>query len=74
MNTPSGSSSKNRKTRRLSHALALLGVTAVALAASPTALAQEPGLPDAPCVQLPAQSGLLSVIRKLPLRFVSWSD
>ncbi len=73
MNTRS-SSSKRKRTRRLSGALALLSITALALAASPTALAQDFGRPDAPSVQPPAQTDVIAVIRKSPLRFASWSD
>jgi hypothetical protein len=65
--------SSRRQTRRLSRALALLSITALALAASPAALAHDRGEPGAPSVQqqiLTAFLGVPTVIQ----RFASWSD
>jgi hypothetical protein len=65
--------SAKRKAGRTS--FVLLGLTVLALAASPAALAAERGGPGAPTAR---NSGLLGVylpvIRTAPLRFVSWSD
>jgi hypothetical protein len=74
MSTPStGSTSKT--TRRFSRALALLGTTALGMAASPAALADERGGPGSPNAQQLTASAFLPV-SKLPQRFelVSWSD
>jgi hypothetical protein len=50
-----------------------MGIVALALAASPAALAAERGGPGAPSVQ--GSNGVyLPVIRMSPLRLVSWSD
>jgi hypothetical protein len=72
MNTRSGKTTTMRK--RFSRALALLSITAVALAASPTALATDRGGPGAPSAQELTSNVLFPVIRKLQLRFASWSD
>lgn len=72
MNTDHSSSSKT--TRRLSHVLALLSITVLGLAASPTALAGERGGPGAPSVQQLSPDALLHLLRKLPQRLASWSD
>jgi hypothetical protein len=74
MNTPStGSTSKT--TRRFSRVLALLGTTALGMAASPAALAHERGGPGSPNAQQVTASAFLPV-SKLPQRFglASWSD
>jgi len=73
MNTIS-SSGQSKRARRVSYVLALLSVTALALAASPTALAEEGGGQGAPSVQMSYGNAVLPVIRKLLLRYVSWSD
>ena len=67
-------SSGREKRTRASYVLALLSVTALGLAASPTALAEEGGGQGAPSVQMPDRNAVLPVIRKLLLRYVSWSD
>jgi hypothetical protein len=55
--------------------LIVMGITALALAASPAALAAERGGPGAPSVQESSLTGVyLPVIRTSPLRLVSWSD
>jgi hypothetical protein len=74
MNSPNtGSTSKT--TWRLSRALALLGTTALGMAASPAALASERGGPGSPNAHQLTASAFLPV-SKLPQRFgvASWSD
>ena len=66
-------SGTQQKRRRASRALVLLSITALALAASPTALAKERGGPGAPSVQQPTYTFPLG-LTKLPLRLASWSD
>ena len=61
-------SGKGKTCRKLSRVLALLSITALALAASPAALADDCGGPGAPSVQSYA------FLSKLPLSPVSWSD
>lgn len=68
-----GSSSRQKRMSRLSRALCLLSITALALAASPTAFAHDRGGPGAPSAQQPSNPFCL-VLRKLPKRFASWSD
>jgi hypothetical protein len=52
-----------------------MGITALALAASPAALAADRGGPGAPSVQGSSLTGVyLPVVRTSPLRLVSWSD
>ena len=70
MNTPS-TGSTSTTTRRFSRALALLGTTALGLAASPAALAIDRGGPGSPNAQ---QVSAFLPVSKLPQRFVSWSD
>ncbi len=67
-----GNSSTKRK-RRLGSTLALLSITALALAASPTALAHDRGGPGAPSVQQLSNPFSLG-LRKSLLRYASWSD
>jgi hypothetical protein len=64
---------ENKTTRKVGRALALLGITALALAASPTALAEDDrGGPGAPSVQqLPTA---FFEVPKATQRFASWSD
>jgi hypothetical protein len=67
-----GKRSKNWK-RRSSRGLVLVGITALALAASPTALATgERGGPGAPSVQQLTYTFSLGL--KPPMRLASWSD
>jgi len=54
--------------------LVVLGLTLLALAASPAALAAKRGGPGAPTVQSSGLGVYLPVIRTAPLRLVSWSD
>ena len=68
------SSGRRKRTTRASYVLALLSVTALGLAASPTALAEEGGGQGTPIVQTPDRNAVLPVIRKSLLRYVSWSD
>lgn len=68
MNTRRHHTAKKKTVR----GLILLATTVLALAASPTALADDRGRPGTPTVQ--QHHPILSVIRKLSLRFVSWSD
>jgi hypothetical protein len=72
MNTPS--SKRQKTTQRTGRALALLSVAALALAASPAALAADRGGPGTPRAQELTSSVFFPVISKSPLRFVSWSD
>jgi hypothetical protein len=72
MNAPT-TGSTSTTTRRFSRALALLGTTALGLAASPAALAIDRGGPGSPNAQQVPVSAFLPV-SKLPQRFVSWSD
>jgi ABC-type sugar transport system substrate-binding protein len=70
MNVDSG---RHQRKRRHGRALAFLSITALALAASPAALAHECGGPGAPSVQ--QLSNTFSVgFRNSPLRYASWSD
>jgi hypothetical protein len=63
---------RQMRTRRLSRWLVLLGITAVALAASPAALADDRGGPGAPSVQ---HSNPFHLVLRLSLpRLASWSD
>ncbi len=64
---------RHRRQRRLGRALAFVSITALALAASPTALAGERGGPGAPSVQQLSDTFSL-VLAKSPLRYASWSD
>ena len=57
-----------------SRALAFLSVTALALAASPAALADDRGGPGTPSAQQLTSSVFLPVTPKASLRFASWSD
>jgi hypothetical protein len=72
MSTHQNCSSKKRNAGRTS--LLVLGITALALAASPAALAAERGGPGAPTVQAGSLGVYLPLIRTVPLRLVSWSD
>jgi hypothetical protein len=54
--------------------LALLSITALGLAASPTALAGERGGPGTPGVQQLNADTYFPVPRKLLQRYASWSD
>ena len=64
----------SNKTRKVGGALALLTITALALAASPTALAADDrGGPGAPSVQQLLPTAFFAV-PKLIQRFASWSD
>ena len=65
---------RKRTMPRNSRALALLSVTALALAASPAALADDRGGPGTPSAQQLTSSVFLPVIPESPLRFASWSD
>ena len=68
------STKKDTTTRRLSRALTLLSITALALAASPAALAADDrGGPGAPSVQQPIPTAFL-VVPKVVQRYASWSD
>jgi hypothetical protein len=68
-------SSKRKGTMpRTSRGLALLSVTALALAASPAALADDRGGPGTPSAQQLTSSVFFPVTPKAPLRFASWSD
>lgn len=60
--------------RRMIRGLALAGISALALAASPTALAKDRGRPGAPSVQPSLSNPVFGFRPKLPGRFVSWSD
>ena len=63
----------SNKTRKVGRALALLTITALALAASPTALAADDrGEPSAPSVQQLFPTAFFAA--KLIQRFASWSD
>ena len=67
-------STPGKTTRRISRVLALLSITALGLAASPTALAGERGGPGTPGVQqLNANTDFL-VPRNVLQRYASWSD
>jgi hypothetical protein len=59
---------------RTARGLALLSVTAVALAASPAALAEDRGGPGTPSAQQLTSSVFFPVYPKAPLRLASWSD
>jgi ABC-type sugar transport system substrate-binding protein len=72
--TNSRHSTKKDTTRRLSRALTLLSITALALAASPAALAADDrGGPGALSVQQPIPTAFL-VVPKVVQRYASWSD
>ena len=73
MNTDHDSSSSKR-TRRFSRVLVLLSITALGLAASPAAFANERGGPGAPSVQQLNAHMYFSVLRKAPQHYASWSD
>jgi hypothetical protein len=60
--------------RKISRALVLLSITALALAASPAALADDCGGPGAPSADELSSSSFFLGPRKSPLRFASWSD
>ena len=65
---------KGKTTRKVGRALALLSITALALAASPTALAEDDrGGPGAPSVQELYPLTFLGV-PKVIQRYASWSD
>jgi hypothetical protein len=64
--------SRKRKTGRTG--LVVLGLTVLALAASPAALAAKRGGPGAPTVLNSGLGVYLPVIRTAPLRLVSWPD
>jgi hypothetical protein len=72
MNTDHGTTSKT--TRRISRVLVLLSITALGLAASPTALAGERGGPGTPGVQQLIADTYFPVFQKLVQRYASWSD
>jgi hypothetical protein len=72
MKTPS-SSDESRSARRASRVLAVFAVIALALAASPTALATERGRPGAPSVQQANLDEFFHLLRT-HLQSVSWSD
>jgi hypothetical protein len=72
MNTRS--SKRRGAMARTSRALALLSFTALALAASPAALADERGGPGTPSAQQLTSSGYFPLVPKAPLRLASWSD
>jgi hypothetical protein len=73
MNTDHSTTSK--ATRRISRVLALLSITALGLAASPTALASERGGPGTPGVQqLDADTYYFPVPRNVLQQYASWSD
>jgi hypothetical protein len=58
-----------------SRGLIAMGITALALAASPAALAADRGGPGAPSVNGSSLTGVyLPVVRTSPMRLVSWSD
>jgi hypothetical protein len=62
------------KTRKVRRTLTLLSITALALAASPAALAADDrGGPGALSVQQPIPTAFF-VVPKTVLRFASWSD
>ena len=72
--TNSRQSTKKDTTRRPSRALTLLSITALALAASPAALAADDrGGPGALSVQQPIPTAFL-VVPKVVQRYASWSD
>jgi hypothetical protein len=65
---------ENKTTRKAGRALALLSITALALAASPTALAADDrGGPGAPSVQQLDPTAFFGVPKAIQ-RFASWSD
>jgi hypothetical protein len=66
-------SSRHRSGRRFGRALAFLSITALALAASPTALAYECAGPGAPSIQQLSNTFPLDLSTS-PLRYASWSD
>ena len=68
------SSNCSRKRKAGHGGLVVLGLTVLALAASPAALAAKRGGPGAPTVQISGLGVYLPVIRTAPLRLVSWSD
>jgi hypothetical protein len=72
MNTDHRTTSKT--TRRISRVLALLSITALGLAASPTALAGERGGPGTPGVQQLNADIDFPVFRNVLQRYASWSD
>jgi hypothetical protein len=69
-----GNGKAHMRTRRIRRALVLLSITALALAASPAALADDRGGPGAPSATELDSSSFFLVLRKSPLRFASWSD
>jgi hypothetical protein len=74
MNTYCSKRRKHGKKAGPVRTLALLAITALALAASPTALADDRGRPGAPSVQQSNANTFSFVLRKSLLRLVSWSD
>jgi ABC-type sugar transport system substrate-binding protein len=73
MNTRSSSTHRSMSARRASRMLAVFSVIALALAASPTALAKDRGRPGALGVQQANLDQFFSILRT-QLRSVSWSD
>jgi hypothetical protein len=69
----SSGTDKSRSVKRASRVLAVFSVIALALAASPTALANERGRPGAPGVQQANLDQFFHILRS-QLRSVSWSD
>ena len=71
----SSDSSNSRKFgARTARLLALLGITVLALAASPAALAEDRGGPGAPSVQQSSFHTFSFLTRVSLPRLVSWSD
>ncbi len=66
-------SRRHQRRRRLGHVMAFLSIIALALAASPAALADERGGPGAPSVQELSNTFSLD-LAKSSLRYASWSD
>jgi hypothetical protein len=71
-NINSGNSTKQHP-RKAGRALVLLSITALALAASPAALADDRGGPGAPTVQQLTPTAFF-VVPKVIQRYASWSD
>jgi hypothetical protein len=73
MNTSSSSTHRSRSARRASRMLAVFGVIALALAASPTALGKDRGRPGALGVQQANLDQFFSILRS-QFQSASWSD